>query len=215
MLLVENLYESKIIKEEKDGIKSWMIEGVFMQSDVVNKNRRLYPKAVMESEVGNYVKNSVEGGQAVGELSHPDNLTINLQNVCHKIEKMWQEGSNFYGKARVLNTPSGKILQGLLEGGVRLGVSSRGTGSIAPNSSGISEVQNDFRLICIDAVLHPSAPEAFVRGLMEGQSQIWDQSDKDIQLLESITVDVKKANAKRLQEAKFAAFSKAMKYLKG
>lgn len=213
MLLTESAYDVKLLKEETGQDKKWYISGIFAQANVLNRNKRIYPMRVMESGMNDYITEHVARGSAVGELSHPDNLTINLDRVCHKIVDLKKDGNNYVGKSLVLNTPAGKTLQGLLEGGVRLGVSTRGMGSLSNNARGISEVQNDFKLIAIDSVFHPSAPEAFVQGLMEGASWVWDKEEKDIQFIESLKVGVEKANMNRLQEAKLHSLNSMMKYL--
>lgn len=181
MILSESTFKDiQIISEGNDLNKNWFIEGVFMQADVVNKNRRIYPLSIMEREIGSYNNEYVLPRRAVGELSHPDTPTINLDKITHVVENIKQEGSNFIGRARVLNTPSGNIVKGLLEGGVQLGVSSRGMGSVKRNGQGINEVQDDFKLAAIDIVYQPSAPDAFVKGLMEGEiltEQFVDEED--------------------------------------
>lgn len=215
MILQESTLLTENLTEDFGGKKTWFTEGVFCQSEVVVKNRRLYPKAVMEKACSTYIQEYVATDRAVGELEHPPVLKINPENVAIKIESLRQEGSDWYGKARVLNTPKGKILQALMEGGVRLGVSTRGSGSLKANSQGIPVVQDDYVMLAIDSVYAPSAPKAFVQGLMEGVDLIWDTNEEDIMFLESIRGDIVKASSKQLAEAQIAAFAKFMNHLKG
>lgn len=211
ILTESNFANVEILHEGEGKEKSWFIEGTFMQADVVNKNRRIYPMSVMESQINSYIKDYVEPRRAVGELSHPDSATINLDKITHIIESIRKEGSNFIGKARVLNTPSGNIVKGLLEGGVQLGVSSRGTGSLKRNSQGINEVQDDFRLSAVDIVYQPSAPDAFVSGLMEGQMDNISESTEDMKFIEALTEELKQKRAWEDQNRKVAALESFLK----
>lgn len=214
ILTESNFSDVEVLSEGEGSTKNLYIEGKFMQSDVVNRNRRMYPLSIMEREVNNYVREWVVPKRAVGELNHPDNTEINMERITHITESVNQVGKDFIGKARILNTPSGNIVRGLLEGGVRLGVSSRGTGSVKPNKMGINEVQEDFRLAAVDIVFSPSAPDAFVEGLMENASFVWDTINEDVEFVEQIQKDIKCAKSKDLQEAKIAAFDSFLKNLR-
>lgn len=208
-ILTESSFDTKILVEEKEnGQKDWYISGIFMQADVVNRNRRNYPREIMEKEIGSYINEYVKPKRAVGELSHPDTAQINLDKITHIVEDIWQEEGNFYGKARILNTPAGNIVKGLLEGGVQLGVSSRGMGSVKRNSQGINEVQDDFKLAAIDIVYQPSAPDAFVQGLMESSEGMWDTISEDVEFVESLKSTIAEEEDIQLQESKIEAFSK-------
>ena len=166
-LITEHMADLEYIVEGKG--KSHYIKGIFMQSDIQNQNGRVYPYSVLKKEVKNYTKKYVNEGRALGELGHPMGPTINLDRVSHLITELEEDGKNFVGKAKIMDTPNGKIVKNLLESGVRLGVSSRGLGSIKTNKKGVNEVQKDFVLSTVDIVADPSAPSAFVNGIMEGK----------------------------------------------
>jgi len=173
-LITENIEEVKLLTEEKDGQKHLYIEGVFLQSEVKNRNGRVYPFSVLEKEVGRYNEEYVSKGRALGELGHPDGPTVNLDRVSHRIMSLKAEGNNFVGKARILDTPMGNIAKSLLGEGVKLGVSSRGMGSIDRRENA-NYVMDDFMLAtAADIVADPSAPDAFVNGIMEGKEWVWD-----------------------------------------
>lgn len=176
MKLITEINETvKVLTEEKDGKKSLYIEGVFLQANIANRNGRRYPSEIMEREVNRYMKETVSKGRAYGELGHPDGPAINLDRVSHIITDLRREGDNFIGKAKISSTPMGKIVEGLLGDGAQLGVSSRGMGSIKEGKDGIMEVQEDFYLAtAADIVADPSAPDAFVNGIMEGVEWVWD-----------------------------------------
>ena len=165
-----------VITEAKDGKgKDYFIEGVFMQADIKNRNGRVYPKEIMDKEVKRYIKEFVNEQRAFGELGHPEGPTVNLDRVSHKIVDLHKEGTNFVGKAQLLNTPMGTIAQSLLNDGVTLGVSSRGMGSLKDTSEGYKVVGEDFMLAtAADIVADPSAPDAFVNGIMEGVDWVWE-----------------------------------------
>ena len=167
---VEFLTEAK-----KDGGKSYFIEGIFMQSDTKNRNGRIYPKEILQKEAKRYNTEFIQKKRAFGELGHPDGPTVNLERVSHMIEELQEVEQNFMGRAKILDTPYGKIVKNLIDEGARLGVSSRGMGSLKPVKDGIQEVQRDFYLAtAADIVADPSAPDAFVAGIMEGKEWIWD-----------------------------------------
>ena len=174
-LITEEIEQVELIVEERNGKKSMYIEGVFLQGDIKNRNGRMYPISTLAKEVGRYNEAYTNKGRALGELGHPDGPTINLDRVSHKIVKLEQRGSNIYGKAQLLSTPMGKIASSLLDEGVKLGVSSRGVGSLKMNNEGVNVVGEDFMLAtAADIVADPSAPDAFVDGIMEGKEWVWE-----------------------------------------
>ena len=175
-LIREEIEDIKILTESRNGKKSLYIEGVFLQGNIKNRNGRMYPMETLQKEVGRYIKEQVAQGRAVGELGHPDSPTVNLDRVSHKIMSLRESGSNFIGKAKILeSTPMGKIASSLLSEGVKLGVSSRGIGSLKPTKEGFNVVSDDFMLAtAADIVADPSAPDAFVEGIMEGKEWVWE-----------------------------------------
>ena len=174
-LIREEIESVEFLVEQKNGKKSMYIEGVFLQGDIQNRNGRMYPIATLRKEVSRYNENHIQTGRALGELGHPDGPTVNLDRVSHKIVSLKESGSNFIGKAKILGTPMGKIATSLIEEGVKLGVSSRGIGSLKPTREGVNVVSDDFMLsTAADIVADPSAPDAFVEGIMEGKEWIWD-----------------------------------------
>ena len=173
-LITEEITDAEYIVEEANGKKNYAIKGIFMQSDIKNKNGRMYPKEILQREVVRYNREFINKNRAFGELGHPDGPTVNLERVSHMIKALYPEGNNFIGEARVLDTPYGKIVKSLIDEGARLGVSSRGMGTLS-NSQGANVVNNDFYLAtAADIVADPSAPDAFVEGIMEGKEWIWD-----------------------------------------
>ena len=173
-LITEEIEQVEVIVESRNGKKNLYIEGVFLQSEMKNRNGRMYPKQTLR-EVNRYNENFVEKGRALGELGHPDGPTVNLDRVSHKIVSLKEDGNNFIGKAKILSTPMGKIASNLLGEGVKLGVSSRGVGSLNKTNEGYSVVGEDFTLAtAADIVADPSAPDAFVDGIMEGKDWVWD-----------------------------------------
>jgi hypothetical protein len=174
-LITEEIEKVKVITEEKNGKRSLFIEGIFLQANKPNRNKRLYEMRTLEREVKRYNENFIQKGRALGELGHPDGPTVNLDRVSHKICELYKDGDNFIGKAKILETPMGKIAASLLGEGVMLGVSSRGVGSLIPTNEGYSLVGEDFMLAtAADIVADPSAPDAFVQGIMEGKEWVWD-----------------------------------------
>ena len=174
-LIREEIESVEFLVEQKNGKKSMYIEGVFLQGNIKNRNGRMYPMETLRREVARYNENHVVAGRALGELGHPDGPTVNLDRVSHKIVSLKESGSNFVGKAKILNTPMGKIASSLIEEGVRLGVSSRGIGSLKMTREGVNIVGDDFVLAtAADIVADPSAPDAFVEGIMEGKEWVWD-----------------------------------------
>ena len=174
-LIREEIENVEFIVENRNGKKSLYIEGVFLQGNIKNRNGRMYPMETLRKEVSRYTENHVQNGRALGELGHPDGPTVNLDRVSHKITGLRESGSNFIGKAKILNTPMGKIASSLIEEGVKLGVSSRGVGSLKMTREGVNVVGDDFMLsTAADIVSDPSAPDAFVEGIMEGKDWVWD-----------------------------------------
>ena len=174
-LIREEIETVEFLVENRNGKKSMYIEGVFLQGNIKNRNGRMYPMETLRKEVGRYNENHVQSGRALGELGHPDTPTVNLDRVSHKIVSLKESGSNFIGKAKILGTPMGKIASSLVEEGVKLGVSSRGIGSLRPTREGVNVVGDDFMLAtAADIVADPSAPDAFVEGIMEGKDWVWD-----------------------------------------
>ena len=174
-LIREEIESVEFLVEQKNGKKSMYIEGVFLQADMKNRNGRVYPMETLRREVGRYSENHITSGRALGELGHPEGPTVNLDRVSHKIVSLKESGSNFIGKAKILGTPMGKIASSLIEEGVKLGVSSRGVGSLQQTKEGYSVVGEDFMLAtAADIVADPSAPDAFVSGIMEGKEWVWD-----------------------------------------
>tara|TARA_B100001175_G_scaffold310665_1_gene313996 strand:- start:900 stop:1547 length:648 start_codon:yes stop_codon:yes gene_type:complete len=213
-LISEEIESVDILTEEKDGKKTLYISGPFLQAEVVNRNKRCYPIATMQKEVKRYSDEFVSRGRALGELGHPDGPQINLDRVSHKIVSLTQEGNNFMGKAQILKTPMGKIAESLLADGVKLGVSSRGMGSISQHE-GVSYVGEDFMLAtAADIVADPSAPDAFVDGVMEGKEWVWEGSilrEKQVEQVKS-TINTL-VDQKKLEEHKLALFSKFLRDL--
>ena len=174
-LIREEIETVDFIVEEKNGKKSMFIEGIFLQGNLKNRNGRMYPMETLRREVQRYSENHVQSGRALGELGHPDGPTVNLDRVSHKIVSLKENGNNFIGKAKILSTPMGKIAESLISEGVKLGVSSRGIGSIRQTREGVNIVGDDFMLsTAADIVSDPSAPDAFVEGIMEGKDWVWD-----------------------------------------
>ena len=198
MRLIIEQNENIIVEATTEGTgsgKSYFIQGVFLQANLQNRNGRVYPLDILEREVSRYHQAYVSQNRAMGELGHPDGPTLNLDKVSHLVTELYRDGNNFIGKAKILNTPNGKIVQNLLDGGVKLGVSSRGMGSLKENAAGIQEVQDDFYLAtAADIVADPSAPSAFVQGIMEGKEWIWANG----MLTEATIVPMQKAFQKKM-----------------
>ena len=209
-LIREVLDTTNLIVESKLGKgKEYFIEGIFLQSELKNRNGRMYPESIMDNEVGRYIKESVEKNRAYGELGHPDTPSINLDRVSHMIVSLRKEGTNYIGKAKILETPMGQIARGLLDGGANLGVSSRALGSLQANNEGVQIVQDDFMLsTAADIVADPSAPDAFVRGIMESKEWVFVDGKFVEQHIEEAQRSIRKASSRNLQEAKIYAFQK-------
>ena len=175
-LISEEAIEVNFVTEEDDNKKkNYFIEGIFMQSETKNRNGRVYPKVILQKEVKRYTDKFINTKRAFGELGHPDGPTVNLERVSHMITELVEDGANFVGRAKIMDTPYGKIVKNLIDEGAKLGVSSRGMGSLKPVQDGLQEVQSDFYLAtAADIVADPSAPDAFVSGIMEGKEWVWD-----------------------------------------
>ena len=207
-LIREEIQDANFLVEEKGDKKNYFIEGVIMQSDLKNRNGRVYPKSVMETEVKRYTKKNIDRKRAFGELGHPDGPTINLERVSHMITELSMDGSNVMGKAKIMDTPYGKIVKNLMDEGATLGVSSRGMGSLKAGAKGAQEVQGDFYLAtAADIVADPSAPDAFVSGIMENKEWIWDNGIIKEVNIERYKKEIANAKLSSLQEAKLQAFN--------
>jgi hypothetical protein len=208
-LITEEVTNVKIISEGKGANKKLYIEGVFLQAEIKNRNGRMYPIQTLCNEVKRYNENFIQKGRALGELGHPDGPTVNLDRVSHKITSLVQEGNNFKGKACILNTPMGKIASSLLDEGVMLGVSSRGVGSLRMTNEGHKVVGEDFMLAtAADIVADPSAPDAFVQGIMEGKEWVWEGGILREQLAEKTQKRINTlVDQKMLEEHKLNLFN--------
>lgn len=206
-LIVETVEEVKYLVEENNGQKSHFIEGVFMQSERKNRNGRVYPKSIMEREVNRYNNEYIKEKRAFGELGHPDSPSINLDRVSHMIVSLREDGNNYIGKAKILGTPYGNIVKNLIDEGAKLGVSSRGMGSLKP-ANGYQLVQDDYYLAtAADIVADPSAPDAFVRGIMENREWVYVNGVLCEMEVEQMQKEIKKAKQKQLEEVKLRQFA--------
>jgi hypothetical protein len=209
MKLIREVFDqTSFVVESKLGKgKEYFIEGVFLQSELKNRNGRMYPEGIMDNEVGRYMKEYVEKNRAYGELGHPETPSINLDRVSHLITSLRKEGTNYIGRAKILETPMGQIARGLLDGGANLGVSSRALGSLKANNEGVQIVQDDFMLsTAADIVADPSAPDAFVRGIMENKEWIFVDGKYVERHIEEVKSLIKKTSSRNLEEAKVRAF---------
>tara|TARA_B100002019_G_C21237549_1_gene583606 strand:+ start:631 stop:1284 length:654 start_codon:yes stop_codon:yes gene_type:complete len=206
-LITEVSEDIKYFAEEKDGKRSLFIEGVFLQSNLKNRNGRVYPKEIMRKEVDRYRSEAIDKKRAMGELGHPDGPTLNLDRVSHMITSLKEDGNNWVGKAKILDTPMGNIVKNLIDEGASLGVSSRGLGSLKERD-GINEVQDDFVLsTAADIVADPSAPDAFVRGIMEHREWVMVEGVWMEKEMEQSYAKIKNASSRELEEEKMAVFS--------
>ena len=210
-LITEHTNEIEYLVEGKG--KEQYIKGIFMQSDIKNQNGRVYPHAVLKKEVSNFNRKYVNEGRALGELGHPMGPVINLDRVSHVIKELTEDGKNFIGKAKVMDTPNGKIVKNFISEGVKLGVSSRGMGSLKANKNGVNEVQKDFVLSTVDIVADPSAPDAFVNGIMEGKEWVWENGVIKEQDIDAMKKTIMKANMKELEQKKLEVFHKFLQNL--
>tara|TARA_R100000234_G_scaffold113778_1_gene88455 strand:+ start:13300 stop:13941 length:642 start_codon:yes stop_codon:yes gene_type:complete len=204
-LITEHFDNLQYITEDKDGMTNTFIEGVFMQAEKKNRNGRIYPKQTLFGAVEKYINEQVNQGRAVGELDHPEGPQINLDRVSHKITALKFDGDDVVGRAQVLNTPTGKIVEGLIQGGVKLGVSSRGMGTVE-NKNGNVMVNDDYTLATVDIVQDPSAQGAFVNGIMEGVEWIWDNGILKAQQLEKYETEIREASSKELTSVQEKVF---------
>ena len=210
-LIIEHTEQVEFLTEAKDGKEYSYIKGIFLQGDIKNRNGRVYPMDVLDREVNNYAESYIKKDRALGELGHPDGPTINLDRVSHKIVELYREGNNFIGKAKILETPMGNIAKSLLREGVQLGVSSRGVGSLE-QKEGANYVRDDFMLTtAADIVADPSAPDAFVQGIMEGKEWVWNNGIlKEVELTH-IKEQLNNAPSKKaLEESTLKAFQKLL-----
>ncbi len=211
LLLTEEISDVQYVVEEKNGEKNVFIEGTFLQGDIQNRNGRMYPMQILEAEVNRYVKEFVDRKRAFGELGHPEGPVINLERVSHLILSLKKEGSNFIGRAKVMDTPFGKIVKSLIKEGAQLGVSSRGMGSLQQRRSGVNVVRDDFHLAtAADIVADPSAPDAFVRGIMEGKDWIYENGLWKVQEIEHYKEQIRRANRRQLEEKTLGAFKRLL-----
>jgi len=208
-LICEQVENVRYVTEAKEsGKKDYFIEGIFMQGNIQNRNGRMYPISILQKEAERYMKETVKENRAYGELGHPQGPSINLDRVSHMIKELRQDGNNFYGRAKIMDTPMGNIVKNLMDEGASLGVSTRGMGSIKENKQGFMEVQDDFHLAtAADIVADPSAPDAFVRGIMEGVEWVWDNGLLKAQKLEEMKKTIKRTSSKNLDEAKLSVFA--------
>ena len=212
-LIAEEITNVQFLEEEKEGKKNYFIEGIFLQAELKNRNNRMYPLKTLSKEVAKYDENYIQKGRALGELGHPDGPSINLDRVSHKILSLKEDGNNFIGKAKLLDTPMGGIAKNLLDEGVKLGVSSRGMGSIRKEEN-CNVVMDDFMLAtAADIVADPSAPDAFVNGIMEGKEWVWDNGVLKEAKVAQIKKEIDQATLLNLQERKVSAFEAFLKSL--
>ena len=212
-LIAEEITQVDFLCEEKEGKKNYFIEGIFLQAELQNRNNRMYKLPTLQREVAKYDENYIQKGRALGELGHPDGPSINLDRVSHKIMSLKEDGNNFIGKAKLLDTPMGKVAKSLLDEGVKLGVSSRGMGSIRKEEN-CNVVMDDFMLAtAADIVADPSAPDAFVDGIMEGKEWVWDNGVLKESTVAQIKTEIDHATLINLQERKVSAFESFLKSL--
>lgn len=215
MKLLTELHDAQLIVEEKEGKKNYFIEGVFLQSELKNRNGRWYPKGILEREVNRYVTDYVNENRAVGELGHPDTPTINYDRSSHKILSLKEQGNNWIGRAKVMDTPMGKIVKTLIDEGVKVGVSSRGMGSLKPMQEGtVQMVQDDYYLAtAADIVADPSAPDALVRGVMEQKEWVWDNGIIKEVNVAGMMAEIQAAKRKHLEEVTLRNWNEFLKLL--
>lgn len=212
-LISEQIEEVNFLSEEVGGKKNYFIEGIFLQGEIKNRNGRMYPMSVLDREVSRYNENYIQTGRALGELGHPDGPSLNLDRVSHKITLLKKEGTNYIGRAKILGTPLGEIAKNLLDEGIKFGVSSRGMGSLI-KKDGYQVVSDDFMLAtAADIVADPSAPDAFVNGIMEGKEWVWSNGILKESHVASIKHQIDSATMINLQERKVSAFNSFLKSL--
>ena len=209
----ENKLNFLVEEDKKTGKKNYAIQGIFAQAETKNRNGRIYPMSIMEKALGKYVDTQVSKGRAVGELNHPEGPTVNLDRVSHKIDDLHFEGKNVVGKASILDTPMGQVVKGLLDGGVTFGVSTRGMGSLKNNGNAMV-VNDDYILNAVDIVQDPSAPSAFVNGIMEGVEWVWNNGIIESRTIEKMETEIKKAPRTNLYETEVREFKNFLSLLK-
>jgi hypothetical protein len=212
-LITETIEEVAYLTENKDGEKQFFIEGVFMQAEQKNKNGRVYPKPILVKEANRYVTEYVNKNRALGELNHPTGPSVNLDRVSHKVTWLYENNNDFYGKAKILDTPCGQIVKNLMSEGVKLGVSTRGMGSLEKRG-GVNVVKEDFMLAAIDIVADPSAPNAFVNGIMEGREWIWDNGILKEQQIAQYHNSLKNTPSRKLQSESIKLFADFLRKIK-
>lgn len=203
----------KVLEEDEGKPRQHFIEGIFMQGDIKNQNGRIYPSQILRKECARFMNEEISDGRAYSELGHPSSHQINLDRVAAMIKSLRFEGNNIVGKAKLMDTPCGQIAKNLIDEGAKLGVSSRGLGSLRPTREGINEVQDDFRLFAVDIVSHPSAPDAFVRGIMEGVEFVWDNGVIKEQHIDRMKRTIESTPSRRLFETKLRLFDEFMQKL--
>jgi len=212
-LITETVEEVAYLTENKDGEKQFFIEGVFMQAEQKNKNGRVYPKPILAKEANRYVTEYVNKNRALGELNHPTGPSVNLDRVSHKVTWLYENNNDFYGKAKILDTPCGQIVKNLMSEGVKLGVSTRGMGSLEKRG-GVNVVKEDFMLAAIDIVADPSAPNAFVNGIMEGREWVWDNGLLKEQQIAQYHNTLKNTPSRKLQSESIKLFADFLRKIK-
>ena len=213
-LITEAIEKAEYIVEEKNGKKDYKIRGIFLQSEIKNRNGRVYPKETLAKEVSRYNREFVEQKRAFGELGHPDGPTVNLERVSHMITNLYPDGNNFIGEAKIMDTPYGKIVKNLIDEGAKLGVSSRGMGSLQRGRGGEAMVGKDFYLAtAADIVADPSAPDAFVEGIMEGKEWVWENGVIKQKEIEEYKEYIQEAKRLKIAEAKAEVFKSFLKGL--
>ena len=210
---VENDIEFLITEDKNTGKKAYKIQGIFAQAETKNRNGRIYPMPIMEKALGKYNDEQVSKGRAVGELNHPEGPTVNLDKVSHKINKLEFQGNDIVGEASILNTPMGEVVKGLLDGGVTFGVSTRGMGSLSQRNDAMV-VNSDYILNAVDIVQDPSAPGAFVNGIMEGVEWVWNNGIIEAQTLEKMETEIKQAPRANLYETQVREFKNFLSLMK-
>ena len=212
-LISEEVTNAEYLVEEKNGKKEYKIRGVFLQSNVKNRNGRVYPREILVREVNRYTKEFINKNRAFGELGHPDGPTVNLERVCHMVKSLIPDGDNFIGEAKIMDTPYGKIVKGLIDEGAQLGVSSRGMGSIVTRN-GVNYVKDDFYLAtAADIVADPSAPDAFVEGIMESRNWVLENGILKEKEIEAWKNQIRMARQRSLDETKIKVFESFLKKL--
>lgn len=216
-ILHESNYTTSVLSEGDGKEKKLYVEGIFMQAEVVNRNKRIYPISVMEEAVQSFREDFMARNMAAAELQHPNSLEINPERIAARITEINQDGNNFYGKALIVDTPMGRIAKGLIEGGFTLGMSTRAAGKVKQNSYGIAEVQEGLRYVAIDLVTSPSSPDAYVHGIMESNSPLWNTIEEyaDANLIEDYKKNMQKMSVSQLNENKYALYQQFINTLTG